>query len=320
MLEEPNLAEHAPTSGELKDVWDRSTGLQTGHDPLPTQWIDINKGDDGNPGVTNFGQTNFGQHQLWPNQVWPAPTLAKRMTNFGQTNFGQNKNWIFFMSGTAQHSNTNTPKISGFTRQPESPNVHISGHWRFKHHQNSTIKPLREGRKNENRGGRGKKERNFGRSGGGRSGGGRSLGPGVLERAVLERAVLERGVVGRTLAKHGNWLKTLKHEFWSIWPKMVGFGQTWPKLVWPKLVLAKVGLAKLGCDQRWFGQTWIWPKLVWPNLVLAKVGLAKVGHSPVIHRLSHDWLRWTSLRPRRLQMSVAAQSLSQRTMNSFASS
>ena len=29
----------------------------------------------------------------------------------------------------------------GFTRQPESPNVHISGSRRFKHHQNSTKGP-----------------------------------------------------------------------------------------------------------------------------------------------------------------------------------
>ena len=64
----------------------------------------------------------------------------------------------------------------GFTRQPESPNVHISGSQRFKkHHQNSTKGPPREGEKNENCGGRKeKKKRNFGRSGGGLSGGGLS--------------------------------------------------------------------------------------------------------------------------------------------------
>ena len=47
----------------------------------------------------------------------------------------------------------------GFTRQPESPNVRVPA---FKHHQNSTRRPPREGRKERNRGGRGKKERNFG--------------------------------------------------------------------------------------------------------------------------------------------------------------
>ena len=50
----------------------------------------------------------------------------------------------------------------GFTRQPESPNAHISGPRRFKHHQNSTEGPQRYRRKKENCGGRGKKARNFG--------------------------------------------------------------------------------------------------------------------------------------------------------------
>ena len=87
---------------------------------------------------------------------------------------------------------------------------------------------------------------------------------------VQGRAVLEKGVswvfVGTeggfraipTLAKHRNWPKTLKHQFWSIWQKNVGlarvrlaklgFVQTWPKLVGPNLVLANVG--------------WFWPNLV----------------------------------------------------------
>ena len=47
----------------------------------------------------------------------------------------------------------------GFTRQPESPNVHISGPRHFKHHQNSTRRPPRERRKNEISGGREKKKR-----------------------------------------------------------------------------------------------------------------------------------------------------------------
>ena len=42
-----------------------------------------------------------------------------------------------------------------------------------------------------------------------------------------------------TLAKHGNWLKTLKHEFCAIWPQMVGLGKLgetfWRNCVWPKL-------------------------------------------------------------------------------------
>ena len=44
---------------------------------------------------------------------------------------------------------------------PSTPNVNISGPWRFKHHQNSTRRPPREGRKKENCGGRGEKSAKF---------------------------------------------------------------------------------------------------------------------------------------------------------------
>ena len=37
------------------------------------------------------------------------------------------------------------------------------------------------------------------------------------------------------------WPKTLKHQFWQNWPKIV-----WPNLVRTNLVLAKLGKAKLG--------------------------------------------------------------------------
>ena len=78
----------------------------------------------------------------------------------------------------------------GFTRQPESPNVHILGPRPSKHHQNSTKKTKREGEKNKKLWReREEKERNFGRSSGGAvrrrglaegSGGGavRGRGPG----------------------------------------------------------------------------------------------------------------------------------------------
>ena len=46
-----------------------------------------------------------------------------------------------------------------FKRQPKSPNVHIWWSRRFKHHQNSTRRPPREGRKNQNCGGRVEKKR-----------------------------------------------------------------------------------------------------------------------------------------------------------------
>ena len=65
----------------------------------------------------------------------------------------------------------------GFTRQPESPNVHISGFRPSKTPTKFHERTPRERKKNANCGGRReKKERNFGRSGGGLSGGGLSGG------------------------------------------------------------------------------------------------------------------------------------------------
>ena len=52
----------------------------------------------------------------------------------------------------------------GFTRQPRTPNVHISGPWRFKHHQNSTKGPPERDKHSENGGGRRKKKCEFGPS------------------------------------------------------------------------------------------------------------------------------------------------------------
>ena len=65
----------------------------------------------------------------------------------------------------------------GFTRESESPNVHISGPRPSKTPTKFHERTPRERKKNENCGGRReKKERNFGRSGGGLSGGGLSGG------------------------------------------------------------------------------------------------------------------------------------------------
>ena len=47
----------------------------------------------------------------------------------------------------------------GSTRQPESPNMHISASRSSKHHQNSTRRPPRERQKQRNGGGKGKKKR-----------------------------------------------------------------------------------------------------------------------------------------------------------------
>ena len=97
-----------------------------------------------------------------------------------------------------------------------------------KHHHNSTKGPRRDGRKNENCGGRGKKERNFGRSGGGGSG----MGPRRVGLLVQVFRVQGFGVfwVTKIWPKHSKsvWtksVKTLKHQFW---PKLdnVGLGQS----------------------------------------------------------------------------------------------
>ena len=78
----------------------------------------------------------------------------------------------------------------GFTRQPKSPNVHISGSPASsktppKFHEED--QPEREKRKKTVAGEGKKRERNFGRSGGGRSGAGRSGGGGVRRRGVRRR-------------------------------------------------------------------------------------------------------------------------------------
>ena len=103
MIEEPSLAELPPTSGELKEVWDSSTGLpvvpemvakarqkekdsmsqlgvtnpsslaqrreQTSYDPFPTQWLDLNKGDKGSP------QIRSRLVATWLNRVFPLRLL-----------------------------------------------------------------------------------------------------------------------------------------------------------------------------------------------------------------------------------------------------
>ena len=69
------------------------------------------------------------------------------------------------------------PKPPGFhttAREPER--AHFKGPGLHKKHQNSTRRLPRERKRTKMRAGEGKKERNFGRSGGGRSGGGRSGG------------------------------------------------------------------------------------------------------------------------------------------------
>ena len=127
------------------------------------------------------------------------------------------------------------PKISRFfptprhnflsTRQPESPNVHISGLRRCG--QKSTRRPLREGRKNENCGGRGKKRAKF--------------------WAVRRRAVRRRRVLGN-LGGGMSWVFVGKGR---KGPGNPNFGQT-------QHLNNNSGQFGQKC---WFGQSWFWPKL-----------------------------------------------------------
>ena len=86
----------------------------------------------------------------------------------------------------------------GFTRQPESPNVHISGSWP------STEDTQRETKKSKNGAGEGKKERNFGRSGGrGSRGGG-----GPAEGGVRGHTTQDNTTPRKTTPQH----KTTPHH------------------------------------------------------------------------------------------------------------
>ena len=89
----------------------------------------------------------------------------------------------------------------GFTRQPESPNVH-SWNQRFKHHQNSTKQPPREARMNENCGGRGKKGR----------------------RLVSRRVGALKGREGANFAPFFFTPATFFFSFFLLWGILVEFG------------------------------------------------------------------------------------------------
>ena len=108
--------------------------------------------------------TNFGKNQVWP------------MTNFGQTKFGQifgpfHSGNFGFLQGVGWGGGREGGRVrgrgpkpaGGFTRQPESQNVHIWGPGIQKtppqFHEKT---PQEREERIENSGGRGKKERNFG--------------------------------------------------------------------------------------------------------------------------------------------------------------
>ena len=113
----------------------------------------------------------------------------------------------------------------GFTRQPESPNVHISGFRPSKHHQNSTRRHPGRHRKSETVAGKGRKRAKFW---------------AVRRRGVQWRqqhtqqqfnntqhtttTQNNNTTTTTTTTTPENFAKTLKH-------------QNWPKLVWPKLAM-----------------------------------------------------------------------------------
>ena len=123
------------------------------------------------------------------------------------------------------------PRFGGFGAagashdNPRTPNVHISGPRRFKHHQNSTKGPQKERKKKENCGGRGKKERNFGLS--------------TLVGSTLVGSTL------RGLTVRGPTLR-----------RRVGLKRHWPEQVRPKQVNTFTGLNRSGLNRS------NWPKAV----------------------------------------------------------
>ena len=141
----------------------------------------------------------------------------------------------------------------GFTRQPESPNVHIWGSPSSKTPPKFNEKDQQEREKRiKTVAGEGKKERNFGRSGGGGSGG----------RGVRRRGP-EHTHHTHTTTTQTHTTNKQKQTTQNTFPH-----QNQPQTTHKKKGLAKNGLAKIG----------------WPNTMakngLAKIGLAKVGLNP----------------------------------------
>ena len=102
----------------------------------------------------------------------------------------------------------------GFTRQLESPNVHISGSRPSKTPTKFNERTPRERKKNENCGGRReKKERNFGRSGGGLSGGG--LSGGGLSGGGLSGGGLSGGGFSSGNGVQGSGSRVQSRFFWT---------------------------------------------------------------------------------------------------------
>ena len=129
------------------------------------------------------------------------------------------------MTATYSRRGTKPNRAAGArTRQPRTPNVHISFPWRFKHHQNSTEGPTRETQKERNGGGRGKKKRE-------------NFGLPTLLSPTLRGPTLRHPNFGQSRS-----IKVAKVGLAKVGLAKVGLA----KVGLAKVGLAKVGLAKVG--------------------------------------------------------------------------
>ena len=142
----------------------------------------------------------------------------------------------------------------GFTRHPESPNVHISVSRPSKTPPKFKERTAKRGKNNENGGGRGEqKERNFGRSSGG----------GVRERESGRRWFGGSG--GRGPGDFGrggfgeapeSWTNTHQHTTPHTTHENRRFGPDWPESNWPKSTIG---------PNRPLVQVDHWPESIWPK-------------------------------------------------------
>ena len=173
--------------------------------------------------------TGFG-HSIWYperrcSRVCAAWREATHSCPFVSQFYGQPSQYLWEDDEGVCHAILQGEAASG-PRQPEnSKQAHLRVPALRKHHQKSTRRPPREGRKNENCGGRGKKSAKF--------------------RAPTLRAPTLRGLTLRGPTFFCVWAPTLVAPLsmappWHTpdpkldWPKLVKSG--WPKRDWPKSV------------------------------------------------------------------------------------
>ena len=158
---------------------------------------------------------------------------------------------------------------------PRTPNVHISGPRRFKHHQNSTKKTKREEKRIKNCGGRGKKKREIlgphpsgHHSSGPHPSGPHNFGPSLFwvwppPFGAPPFGAPPFGLRGPTISGPTLCLGVAPHP---LGPHHDTKQMDWPKLDWPQLALAKIGRAKTTMAKNGLAK-----------IGLAKIGLAKIG-------------------------------------------